>query len=74
MDVFEAIEKRYSVRGYKPDAVEDEKLRQGAGGGAAGADRRQQAAVPHARRAHGGQGRGTGAACTAAAGSPRRRS
>ncbi len=26
MDVFEAIEKRYSVRGYKPDAVEDEKL------------------------------------------------
>jgi nitroreductase len=28
MDVFEAIEKRYSVRGYKPDAVEDDKLRQ----------------------------------------------
>jgi nitroreductase len=27
MDVFEAIEKRYSVRGYKPDPVEDEKLR-----------------------------------------------
>jgi nitroreductase len=26
MDVFEAIEKRYSVRGYKPDPVEDEKL------------------------------------------------
>jgi nitroreductase len=26
MDVFEAIEKRYSVRGYKPDAVEDDKL------------------------------------------------
>jgi nitroreductase len=26
MDVFEAIETRYSVRGYKPDAVEDEKL------------------------------------------------
>ena len=28
MDVFEAIEKRYSVRGYKPDAVEDDKLQQ----------------------------------------------
>ncbi|HTX69549.1 MAG TPA: nitroreductase family protein [Thermoleophilia bacterium] len=28
MDVFEAIEKRYSVRGYKPDPVEDDKLRQ----------------------------------------------
>jgi len=26
MDVFEAIEKRYSVRGYTQDAVEDEKL------------------------------------------------
>jgi nitroreductase len=26
MDVFEAIEKRYSVRGYKPDPVEAEKL------------------------------------------------
>jgi nitroreductase len=26
MDVFEAIETRYSVRGYKSDAVEDEKL------------------------------------------------
>ena len=26
MDVFEAIEKRYSVRGFKPDPVEDEKL------------------------------------------------
>ena len=26
MDVFEAIDKRYSVRGYKPDAVEDDKL------------------------------------------------
>jgi nitroreductase len=26
MDVFEAIEKRYSVRGYTPDPVEDEKL------------------------------------------------
>lgn len=26
MDVFEAIEQRYSVRGYRPDPVEDEKL------------------------------------------------
>lgn len=26
MDVFEAIERRYSVRSYKPDPVEDEKL------------------------------------------------
>jgi nitroreductase len=26
MDVFEAIEKRYSVRGYRSDPVEDEKL------------------------------------------------
>ena len=28
MDVFEAIRTRYSVRGYKPDPVEDEKLAQ----------------------------------------------
>ncbi|MCL6458016.1 MAG: nitroreductase family protein [Gorillibacterium sp.] len=28
MDVREAIEQRYSVRGYKPDLVEDEKLQQ----------------------------------------------
>jgi len=26
VDVFEVIEKRYSVRGYRPDPVEDEKL------------------------------------------------
>jgi nitroreductase len=26
MDVFEAMEKRHSVRGYKPDPVEDDKL------------------------------------------------
>ncbi len=61
MKFSELIQKRYSVRAYKPDPVEDEKLQQVLEAAQTGADGGEPAAGPRDRRQDGGARGGTGA-------------